>query len=203
MPIVSEEHKRQRRNHILLSAQHCFAKKGYHITSMDQLVQHSGLSRGAIYNYFKSKEEIYLELMKGIVTREFEPIDSHIKTLPTNLEKIAYLFDHYFQLEPMCEEQKEAFFVQLDFQLSASRNPDMMAILEELHKNLKFELVKRILQEGKEAGELKSNIHVNIYTHMFWSFIDAANMQRILFPELPYQSILMDQKQSFLKKITK
>lgn len=203
MPIVSEEHKRQRRNHILLSAQHCFAKKGYHITSMDQLVQHSGLSRGAIYNYFKSKEEIYLELMKGIVTREIEPIESQIKNLPTKLEKIAYLFDHYYQLEPMCEEQKEAFFVQLDFQLSAPRNPDMMTILDELHKNMKFELVKRILQEGKEAGELKSNIHVDIYTHMFWSFIDAANMQRILFPQLPYQSILMDQKQSFLNKIAK
>jgi len=59
------------------------------------------------------------------------------------------------------------------------------------------------IKEGKDAGEIKSNIHVDIYTHMFWSFIDAANMQRILFPELPYQSIVMDQKQSFLKKITK
>lgn len=203
MPIVSEEHKRQKRNHILMSAQHCFAKKGYHITSMDQLVHHSGLSRGAIYNYFKSKEEIYLELMKGIVTREMEPIESRIKSLSSSLEKIAYLFDYYHHLEPMSEEQKEAFFVQLDFQLSASRKADMMTILDQLHKQMKFELVKSILQDGKNAGELKSKVHIDIYTHMFWSFIDAANMQRILFTELPYQSILMDQKQSFINKITK
>lgn len=203
MPIVSEEHKRQKRNHILMSAQHCFAKNGYHITSMDQLVHHSGLSRGAIYNYFKSKGEIYLELMKGIVTREMDPIESQIKSLSTSLEKISYLFDHYHHLEPMSEEQKEAFFVQLDFQLSASRKEDMMNLLDELYKQMKFELVKSILQDGKAVGELKAKVHVEIYTHMFWSFIDAANMQRILFPELPYQSILMDQKQSFISKIIK
>ena len=203
MPIVSEEHKRQKRNHILMSAQHCFAKKGYDITSMDQLVHHSGLSRGAIYNYFKSKGEIYLELMKGIVTREMEPIETRIKLLSTSFEKIAYLFDHYHDLEPMSEEQKEAFFVQLDFQLSASRKADMMILLDQLHKQMKYELVKSILQDGKNAGELKSKVDIDIYTHMFWSFIDAANMQRILFPELPYQSILMNQKQSFMNKILK
>lgn len=203
MPIVSEEHKRKKRNQILMGAQYCFAKNGYHITSMDSIVKQSGLSKGAIYNYFKSKKEIYLELMRGIVVRELEPIHERIANIESNLEKIGALFECYCDLEPMSYEQKEAFFVQLDFQLSSSRKTEMMNVLEDIYKNMKLDLVKKILMDGKDSGEVHSSLHIDIYAHMFWSFIDGINMQRILFPDLPYQEILTSQKHCFIKRIAK
>src|SRR5260221_10200553 len=40
----------------------CFARQGYRATSMDDVVRESGLSVGAIYSYFASKEELFLAL---------------------------------------------------------------------------------------------------------------------------------------------
>ncbi len=59
----NKEHSARRRNEILNAAIKAFARKGLSGTSMDDIVRESGLSKGAIYWYFKSKDEIIMELM--------------------------------------------------------------------------------------------------------------------------------------------
>jgi TetR/AcrR family transcriptional regulator, transcriptional repressor of aconitase len=58
MPKVSEEHLAARRRQILDAALVCFARQGFHGTPMQAIFDESGLSPGAVYRYFKSKEEI-------------------------------------------------------------------------------------------------------------------------------------------------
>jgi AcrR family transcriptional regulator len=58
MPKVSEEHLAARRRQILDAALACFSRGGFHQTSMQQIFEESGLSPGAVYRYFKGKEEI-------------------------------------------------------------------------------------------------------------------------------------------------
>ena len=62
MPKISPAHEQQRRDQILAAAMACFARQGYHATSMDDVVRESGLSVGAIYTYFASKEDLFLAL---------------------------------------------------------------------------------------------------------------------------------------------
>jgi TetR/AcrR family transcriptional regulator, transcriptional repressor of aconitase len=58
MPRVTEEHLAARRRQILDAALACFSRRGFHQTSMQDIFDESGLSPGAVYRYFKSKEEI-------------------------------------------------------------------------------------------------------------------------------------------------
>jgi AcrR family transcriptional regulator len=58
MPRVSEEHLERRRRQILDASRRCFVRKGVHETSMQDIFAESGLSAGAVYRYFKSKNEI-------------------------------------------------------------------------------------------------------------------------------------------------
>ncbi|MFC9974944.1 TetR/AcrR family transcriptional regulator [Spirillospora sp. NPDC127200] len=58
MPRVSEEHLERRRQQILDAARACFIRRGIHETSMQDIFTESGLSAGAVYRYFKSKNEI-------------------------------------------------------------------------------------------------------------------------------------------------
>ena len=51
-----------RRAQILQAALQCFSKQGFHGTSMDDIVRATGLSKGALYWHFKSKDEIFLAL---------------------------------------------------------------------------------------------------------------------------------------------
>ena len=58
MPKVSEEHLAARRRQILDAALVCFSRSGFHQTSMQQIFEEAGLSPGAVYRYFKSKDDI-------------------------------------------------------------------------------------------------------------------------------------------------
>ncbi|TDC87126.1 TetR/AcrR family transcriptional regulator [Actinomadura sp. 7K507] len=58
MPRVSEEHLERRRRQIVDAARACFIRKGVHATSMQDIFAESGLSAGAVYRYFRSKNEI-------------------------------------------------------------------------------------------------------------------------------------------------
>jgi AcrR family transcriptional regulator len=58
MPKVSQEHLERRRLQIIDAAWACFSRKGFHETSMQDIFQESGLSAGAVYRYFRSKDEL-------------------------------------------------------------------------------------------------------------------------------------------------
>ncbi len=62
MPKTSPAAKDARRTQILNAAVHCFARHGYYATTIEDLVAETGLSRGALYLYFPSKEAIYLAI---------------------------------------------------------------------------------------------------------------------------------------------
>jgi AcrR family transcriptional regulator len=61
----SRRHKpaEARREQILTAALSCFGEKGYHASTMDDIVRASGLSKGSLYWHFSSKEEVFLELV--------------------------------------------------------------------------------------------------------------------------------------------
>jgi AcrR family transcriptional regulator len=58
MPKVTDEHRDRRRRQILDAAMACFDRHGLHATTTDEIVAEAGLSAGAIYRYFDSKDAI-------------------------------------------------------------------------------------------------------------------------------------------------
>ncbi|WP_372460262.1 TetR/AcrR family transcriptional regulator [Nocardia coffeae] len=60
MPRVSREHLDARRQQIVDAARTCFAEQGFAGTSMTDIITESGLSNGAIYRYFTSKDQIVI-----------------------------------------------------------------------------------------------------------------------------------------------
>jgi TetR/AcrR family transcriptional regulator, transcriptional repressor of aconitase len=62
MPKTSAVAKEARRTQILSAAVRCFARRGYYETTIEDLVAETGLSRGALYLYYPSKEAIYLAI---------------------------------------------------------------------------------------------------------------------------------------------
>jgi AcrR family transcriptional regulator len=62
MPKISEERRTERREQILAGARCCFAEHGYEGATVVRLETATGLSRGAIFNYFGSKEDLFIEL---------------------------------------------------------------------------------------------------------------------------------------------
>jgi AcrR family transcriptional regulator len=88
MPKVSEEHKQARREQILAGAQRAFARHGYEGATVARLEEETGLSRGAIFNYFENKEALFVELVRRSSERFVEIwLDEGFRAL---LEAIAH-----------------------------------------------------------------------------------------------------------------
>jgi AcrR family transcriptional regulator len=70
VPKVSQQHRDARRGQILAAARRCFLRDGFHATSMQDLFAEAGLSSGAVYSYFTSKDDVIVaiaeENMRGV-----------------------------------------------------------------------------------------------------------------------------------------
>jgi AcrR family transcriptional regulator len=64
VPKISEERKAERREQILDGAQRAFARYGFEGATVARLEDETGLSRGAIFNYFESKDDLFLQLCR-------------------------------------------------------------------------------------------------------------------------------------------
>ena len=75
MPRVSEDHLTARREQVLSAALRCFARDGFHATSMRDVIRETGLSAGAVYSYFPSKDELVAAAVEPILTRLTAALD--------------------------------------------------------------------------------------------------------------------------------
>jgi AcrR family transcriptional regulator len=73
MPKVSQEHLERRRRQILDAATDCFAREGFHATSMQDIFRASGLSAGAVYRYFPSKNSLVKAIAENMLTEVLTP----------------------------------------------------------------------------------------------------------------------------------
>ncbi|MDL5156217.1 TetR/AcrR family transcriptional regulator [Actinomycetospora termitidis] len=77
MPRLSPETWSRRRRHVLVCAWGCFSRDGFHATSMDQVIEATGMSSSAVYRYFRSKDE----LIDATVEEAFADAETLFSTL--------------------------------------------------------------------------------------------------------------------------
>jgi AcrR family transcriptional regulator len=98
VPKVSQEHLDARRRQILEGAQRAFARYGYTGATVARLEEETGLSRGAIFNYFSSKLDLFVAIAADVNRRYSllmaEGIDAAVRAIATeDPELIAMLFE--------------------------------------------------------------------------------------------------------------
>lgn len=90
MPRVSEEYLERRRQQILDAARRCFARQGFHETSMQDVFAESGLSAGAVYRYFKKKDDLIVAIADGVLGQLAAVMDGALAESPLpGLDEIA------------------------------------------------------------------------------------------------------------------
>src|SRR5262245_65834051 len=100
MPKLKPEVQTARREHILDAAERCFARAGFHRTTMHDICKQAGVSPGALYVYFDSKEA----LIAGIAERDRADFGERLAALAKAddfLEALREIGQHYFVDEPV------------------------------------------------------------------------------------------------------
>jgi len=107
----NEEIREERRQVILNAALELFAENGYHSTPISAIAKKAGVSKGLIYNYFKSKEEIllvlyeqYIDLISNLMDQNKdneitnEEMERFFRLLTESMEKDNHYWKLYFHL---------------------------------------------------------------------------------------------------------
>jgi len=73
LPTKRKDIPPERRRQILRAARELFAQSGYHGVTVDAIAQRAGISKGTVYWYFKSKQEIFQLLFDDVASKIFMP----------------------------------------------------------------------------------------------------------------------------------
>lgn len=147
-PDVSEE----RKNQILDAAVTVFTRLGFHKARMDDIVEESGLSKGALYWYFKSKDDIILAIMNRIFERELADLRILQQTEGSPSDRLMEFtenaiadLEYWLRMLPIAYE-----FLGLVFRQSFVQQ----AFKRYLRGYLK--LLEPIIQQGIDQGEFRA-----------------------------------------------
>ncbi|MFG1641232.1 TetR/AcrR family transcriptional regulator [Amycolatopsis sp. NPDC049252] len=78
MPRITAERRAANRSQIVAAARRCFSRDGFHQTSMPDIAAEAGVSVGAPYRYFASKEAIILEIAGDAFRVMFDPVEHFV-----------------------------------------------------------------------------------------------------------------------------
>ncbi|MEK6152824.1 TetR/AcrR family transcriptional regulator [Flavobacteriaceae bacterium 3-367] len=134
-----------------------FYKQGYYNTSIDDILKHLSLSKGAFYYHFQSKEDFFISIVQNLIVQKvysmlIEPIEG--KEDPFNV--ISNCFEN--ALETAEHNEMDYGFVLSNFISEFNRrNPEIMRYLKDILKVWEVNLIS-ILQKGKSDGYVDRHV---------------------------------------------
>lgn len=177
MPRVSETHLAARRQQILDAGRICFARNGFHATSMQDVIAEAGLSVGAFYRYFRSKDELIAAIAEqavGRILKVIEPV-TEIEPVPTLPEALDMIIEG---IEPHATREG-TFGMAIQVWAESLRNPAQARLVKEMYGKL-GRLVRRVVERAHGAGNLPAEADLDAVASVMFSLIPGFALQRVL-----------------------
>lgn len=170
MPKITEESKQERISLILHHAFKVFSDKGYSDTTIDDIVNASGVSKGGIYTYFKSKEEIFLAIAEDRLINRKNLIASFTSSMSSKEKLSSYI---KWILNWVIDE-KNILQIKFTFEFWSvtSRNDAIKTFALERYNQVSKDLCA-LLEEGVTRGEFRKDLDVNSICYIILSSTDS------------------------------
>jgi AcrR family transcriptional regulator len=141
----------ERRAQILDAASRVFARLGVYPARMDDIVRESGLSKGALYWYYKSKDEIVTAILGSLFEREFDSWRAALDTEGSSSERLIALVRHQ-----VAELQRIPLYLPLAFEFysRAFRSKPVRAALRSYLRQ-SFDILIPLIRQGVDRGEFR------------------------------------------------
>jgi TetR/AcrR family transcriptional regulator, repressor for uid operon len=151
-PKVTSEYKTEVKERIIQSAVECFSKYGLDRTRMDDVAQKADLSKGTLYLYFKSKEDLFYVICENNLRILKEQLSHIFATTKEDLVSNAEQFYENFHKE----EKRESEKVFCEIIAESARNTRLQKILY-TQRIKTFNVVREYLDRQMEKGFFKKD----------------------------------------------
>jgi TetR/AcrR family transcriptional repressor of uid operon len=151
-PKVTTQYKNELREKILESAIECFAKTGFDRTKMDDIANLSDVSKGTLYLYFKSKEDLFYGICQSSLKKIKDQLNGMLIT-KENLAADAEKFYDYFQKEVNPYHN----LVLLEMSVMATRNPRLRKVLMQ-HRVNRHQIISEFIEVQIKKGFARKDV---------------------------------------------
>ncbi len=176
MPRVSEAHLAARRQQILDAARRRFLRNGFHSTSMQDVIAEAGVSVGAVYRYFRSKNDIIAAIADGYaaeVKTVLGELAAHPElSLGEVMERAVELIDANTGPDGMMRLAVQVW-------AEAQRDPAVGALAAQIYGTMRGNFVE-LAQRAAEAGELPAEADPKAVGAALFSLVLGYALQRML-----------------------
>jgi AcrR family transcriptional regulator len=184
---------------ILERAQECFAQKGYDATSVAEICRRAGVTKGALYHHFPSKQSIFMALLEewlATLDAQLTAIHADASNVPESLLRMAGVAQHVFQ---GADEQLRLY---MEFWTKAGRDPAVKkAIIAPYRRYHKF--FSGIIEAGVAEGSLQA-VDSGIAAQVIISLAVGSILQRLLDPKgADWGQVVQDGIRMFLEGLEK
>jgi len=139
------------RARILVAARQCFSQSGYDATGVSEICAAAGVTKGAFYHHFVSKQAVFLELLQQWL-RDLEDqltsLRGQASSVPEALRSMAAM------LPAIVETARGQIALFLEFLIQARRDPAVWQATIEPYRRYRS-LFSRLIRDGIEEGSLR------------------------------------------------
>jgi len=168
-----------RREAIVRAAESVFSAAGYAATTMDAVAAEAGMSKGNLYNYFRSKQELFQEVVRQTIA----PDEAHaVATLELSLPasgRLERLLD--FWLQRLAHFRRIGRLV-LEFWASAAHEQAsgaLTGLMQGLYGRWR-ERLAAVIASGIEAGEFRGDVEPHTAASLLMAALDGIEVHCIL-----------------------
>jgi AcrR family transcriptional regulator len=177
VPRVSAAHEQEVRDRIVAAAVRVFSDKGFHSSTIADVCRESGLSVGAIYTYFSSKEALFRQSCDQIAARGLEELVGRLVGVATTAERMTIAIDLYIEtIDEYAGAPGQISLVQA--WAEADREPGVREMLAARRERL-VGAGQMLLYQGIADGELPAWLDVDAVTRGLLALLDGLLLQRI------------------------
>ncbi len=183
MPKLRPDTQRARREHILDAAEICFARAGFHRTTMQDICREASVSPGALYVYFASKED----LIAGISERDRAKLASQLSELakaPNLVAALGGLGEHY-----TVEESPHKNILCLEIALEATRNKVVGEIFRSVD-GFVLDSFEQLLSRAQAEGKIAPTHDTRTIAELFSVLGDGLFWRRAVDPAFDAKRLL-------------
>ncbi len=172
MPKISEAQRLDRQRAVLKAAETVFSRHGFAEATIDDIAQEAGISKGYVYTYFPTKEDIFLA-----VVRDFDDATARWRLLGDNVastrgmrpeQRLMALWDTIAAQWSI--ESLNHVKLQLEIWSQSSRNPRLQEALD-TRSSRSLRLVEIILEESAPSSLQEKDY--SPFARLWWAMIDG------------------------------
>jgi AcrR family transcriptional regulator len=150
-----QRRKEDRPQEITQAALEAFAEKGYAATRVEEVAKRAGVSKGLMYLYFKTKEELFKAVVKSVVIRRIDRLIGNIES--TDLSSEDFIRGPLLSFMKQVPESPVAIVIRLLIS-EGPRHPDLVDYYYENVVAKGLAAITGFVERGVERGEFRKSV---------------------------------------------